>query len=102
MSLPPHKLVLGLIRPQIPQNVGNIARTCVVTATPLHLAGPMPFTLDEARARRSGLDYWPRLKLTLHASECDLLAAAPVGRTWLFDSTGEISLFDAAILHQRL
>lgn len=95
MSLPPHKLVLGLIRPQIPQNVGNIARTCVVTGTPLHIAGPIPFALDEARARRSGLDYWPRLDLTFHASEADLLAAAPAGRAWLFDSAGEISLFQA-------
>ena len=95
MSLPPHKLVVGLIRPQIPQNVGNIARTCVVAATPLHIAGPMPFALDEARARRSGLDYWPRLNLTLHASEEELLAAAPAGRAWLFDSAGETSLFEA-------
>lgn len=95
MSLTPHKLVLGLIRPQIPQNVGNIARTCVVTGTSLHIAGPMPFTLDEARVRRSGLDYWRRLNLTLHASEEDLLASGPAGRTWLFDSAGEISLFEA-------
>lgn len=94
--LPPHKLAIALIRPQIPQNVGNVARTCVVTGTPLHLAGPMPFALDNARMRRSGLDYWPRLKLSVHASEADLLAAAPAGRAWLFDSAGELSLFEAA------
>ena len=95
MSLAPHNLVLGLIRPQIPQNVGNIARTCVVTATPLHIAGPIPFALDEARVRRSGLDYWPRLNLTVHPSETALLGAAPANHTWLFDSAGKLSLFDA-------
>lgn len=87
--------MLGLVRPQIPQNVGNVARTCVVTGTPLHIAGPMPFALDDARTKRSGLDYWPRLKLTVHYSEADLLAAVPPGRAWLFDSAGEVSLFDA-------
>ena len=94
-SLLPHCLAIALIRPQIPQNLGNVARTCVVTGTALQVAGPIPFAMDEPRLRRSGLDYWPRLRLTMHASEEDLLAAAPAGRAWLFDSAGEISLFDA-------
>jgi tRNA (cytidine/uridine-2'-O-)-methyltransferase len=55
----------------------------------------MPFALDERRLKRGGLDYWPRLKITMHACEADLLAAAPAGRTWLFDSTGQRSLFEA-------
>lgn len=79
MILPPHSLVLALVRPQIPQNLGNIARTCVVTGTALHIAGPMPFALDDARIKRSGLDYWPRLRLTVHDSESGLLAAVPRG-----------------------
>ncbi len=95
MTLGPHQFAIALVRPQIPQNLGNVARTCVVTGTPLHVAGPMPFTIDESRARRSGLDYWPRLRLTVHPSEEALLSAAPPGRAWLFDSTGETSLFDA-------
>lgn len=95
LDLPPHSLALGLVRPQIPQNLGNVARTCVVTGTALHIAGPLPFAMDEPRLKRSGLDYWPRLALTMHASEADLLAAAPPGRAWLFDSAGEVSLFDA-------
>lgn len=95
-DLPPHSLCLAVIRPQIPQNLGNIARTCVVTGTALHVAGPMPFAMDEARLKRSGLDYWPRLRLAMHASEPDLLAAAPPGRAWLFDSAGQVGLFDVA------
>jgi len=93
--LPPHSLAVALVRPQIPQNVGNVARTCVVTGAALHIAGPTPFAMDEARLRRSGLDYWPRLNLTIHASEADLLTCAPAGRAWLFDSAGEMSVFDA-------
>lgn len=93
--LRPHALTVAVVRPQIPQNLGNIARTCVVTGTALHVAGPMPFQLDDAKLRRSGLDYWPRLRLTLHPAEADLLAAAPLRRAWFFDSCGEVSLFEA-------
>src|SRR5688500_5052530 len=94
-ELPPHRLAIALVRPQIPQNLGNVSRTCVVTGPALHVAGPMPFAMDEPRLRRRGLDYWPRLRLTMHASEEDLLAVGPAGRAWLFASAGEISLFDA-------
>lgn len=47
-----------LLAPEIPQNTGNIARICAVTGTRLHLVGKLGFSLDEKRARRSGLDYW--------------------------------------------
>ena len=52
-----------LLEPKIPGNTGNIGRTCVATATPLHLIGPLGFRLDEKEIRRAGLDYWPRLQL---------------------------------------
>lgn len=93
-DLRPHSLSAALIRPQIPQNVGNIARTCVASGTTLHLAGPLGFVLDDRKLRRSGLDYWPRLKLHLHASEEQLLAAIPAEGRWFFDSSGSRSLFD--------
>ena len=95
--LPPHQLKLALIRPQIPQNTGNVARTCVTSGTALHVAGPCGFALDDRRAVRSGLDYWPRLRLTRHDSETDFWhhVAAAGGRPWLFDSAGDVSLFDA-------
>lgn len=47
-----------LVEPEIPQNTGNIARTCAVTGSKLHLVKPLGFSLDEKQARRAGLDYW--------------------------------------------
>ena len=95
LDLDTHGLSIGLIRPQIPQNVGNIARTCVASGTPLHLARPMGFVLDDRRIKRSGLDYWPRLQLTVHDDEAALLQAVPAGCVWLFDSSGDVPLFEA-------
>ena len=56
-----------LLEPEIPGNTGNIGRTCVATATPLHLIEPLGFRLDEKEIRRAGLDYWPHLQLRTHA-----------------------------------
>ena len=47
-----------LVEPEIPQNTGNIARTCVVANAKLHLIKPLGFELDEKQARRAGMDYW--------------------------------------------
>ena len=45
--------------PEIPYNTGNIARTCVLTNTALHLIRPLGFQLDEKKIKRAGMDYWP-------------------------------------------
>ncbi len=50
-----------LHEPEIPQNTGNIARTCAATGTTLHLIEPLGFTLDEKHLKRAGLDYWDLL-----------------------------------------
>jgi tRNA (cytidine/uridine-2'-O-)-methyltransferase len=47
-----------LFRPQIPQNAGNVARTCAATGVPLELVAPLGFAVDDAKLRRAGLDYW--------------------------------------------
>jgi tRNA (cytidine/uridine-2'-O-)-methyltransferase len=47
-----------LFQPEIPQNTGNIIRTCASTGTPLHLIGPMGFAMDDKKLKRAGLDYW--------------------------------------------
>ena len=57
-----------LHEPEIPQNTGNIARTCVVTNSKLHIIRPMGFSLDEKHIKRAGLDYWQYLDLTLYDS----------------------------------
>jgi len=57
---------LVLVEPEIPQNTGNVARTCVMTGTKLHLVEPLGFSLSEKEVRRSGLDYWQYLDLEVH------------------------------------
>ncbi len=54
-----------LVEPEIPQNTGNIARTCVAAGLHLHLVEPLGFSLAEKQLRRAGLDYWPQLQLTV-------------------------------------
>ncbi len=51
-----------LVEPEIPQNTGNIGRTCVGTNCELHIIGPMSFEITDANLKRAGLDYWQHLK----------------------------------------
>lgn len=60
-----------LHQPEIPQNTGNISRTCAVTGTALHLIKPYGFELSERTVRRAGLDYWPKLILSEYDNEQD-------------------------------
>ena len=61
-------LNIVLLEPQIPQNTGNIARTCAATGARLHLIGPMGFTVDDRKLKRAGLDYWHLLDITYYDS----------------------------------
>lgn len=78
---------LVLVEPEIPQNTGNIARTCVLTGTTLHLVEPLGFSLDQKQVRRAGLDYWPDLKLQVHPHFAALRRCFPEER-FIFFSTG--------------
>ena len=60
------KLNIVLVEPQIPQNTGNIARTCAATGASLHLVKPMGFTVDDKKLKRAGLDYWYLLDITYY------------------------------------
>ncbi|MBQ6543757.1 MAG: tRNA (uridine(34)/cytosine(34)/5-carboxymethylaminomethyluridine(34)-2'-O)-methyltransferase TrmL [Clostridia bacterium] len=62
------QLNIVLVEPQIPQNTGNIARTCAATGCRLHLVGPMGFKIDDAKLKRAGLDYWHLLDITYYDS----------------------------------
>lgn len=64
-------LNIALIEPQIPQNTGNIARTCAATGARLHLVEPMGFSIDDKKLKRSGLDYWHYLDITTYSSKED-------------------------------
>jgi len=89
-----------LVEPEIPNNTGSIARTCVGFGLGLHLVHPLGFDIDEKACRRAGLDYWPRVSLTEHA---DLTAyqramsAAP--GFWLFSARAGRSLYDTEVAH---
>ena len=62
-----------LYQPEIPQNTGNIARTCVLTDCKLHLIKPLGFDINEKQVKRAGLDYWSELNLEIHESYEDFL-----------------------------
>jgi tRNA (cytidine/uridine-2'-O-)-methyltransferase len=55
-----------LVRPEIPQNTGSIARLAAATRTPLDLVGPLGFSLEDRYLKRAGLDYWPLVDLCVH------------------------------------
>jgi tRNA (cytidine/uridine-2'-O-)-methyltransferase len=61
-------LNIVLFQPEIPQNTGNIARTCVLTNSKLHLIKPLGFSLEEKHLKRAGLDYWQYLDMEIHES----------------------------------
>lgn len=65
------ELNIVLVEPEIPQNTGNIARTCAATGARLHLVGPLGFKIDDTKLKRAGLDYWWLLDITRYDSLSD-------------------------------
>jgi len=68
-------LNIVLVEPQIPQNAGNVARTCAATGARLHLIGPMGFNIDDRKLKRAGLDYWHLLDISFHSDIFSFLGA---------------------------
>ena len=66
-----------LVEPEIPQNTGNIARTCAATGSVLHLVRPLGFSTDDKYLKRSGLDYWHLVRIYYHDSIDEVFAAYP-------------------------
>ena len=85
-----------LVEPEIPNNTGNIGRTCVTAGCALHLVHPLGFEVSNKACRRAGLDYWPRLDVTEHADwdAYAVVSSAPPARTWLFTTRTSRSVFD--------
>lgn len=77
-----------LVEPEIPQNTGNISRTCAVTGASLHLVGKLGFSTDDKYLKRSGLDYWHMLDLHYYASLEELYAKFPQGRFFYATTKG--------------
>ena len=93
IDLAPNRLSVALIHPQIAPNTGNIGRLCVATGSALHLVRPLGFTLSDKNLKRSGMDYWPRLKVTVHDDIEAFLAVVNV-KLWMFSSKGKHSMWD--------
>jgi tRNA (cytidine/uridine-2'-O-)-methyltransferase len=75
-----------LVNPEIPQNTGNIARTCAATGMTLHLVKPLGFSLDDKYMKRAGLDYWFMADVRVHESWEDFLKENP-GANMYFATT---------------
>ncbi len=82
-------LNIVLYQPEIPQNTGNIARTCVLTNSKLHLIKPLGFSLDEKSVKRAGLDYWPLLDIEIHESYEALREKYQDGRFYFSTTKGK-------------
>lgn len=81
------KLNIVLVEPEIPQNTGNIARTCAAIGAKLHLVYPLGFILSEKSVKRAGLDYWDKLDIEEHSSLNDFLSKYPPESNNMFFST---------------
>ena len=66
-----------LVEPEIPQNTGNIARTCAATGSELHLVKPLGYSREDKYLKRAGLDYWPLVRVHVHENFGEVLAAYP-------------------------
>lgn len=82
------KLNLVLVEPEIPQNTGNIARTCAATGARLHLVKPMGFTVDDRKLKRAGLDYWHFLDITYYENIDDFFEKTKGGTYFFFSTKG--------------
>lgn len=71
-----------LHQPEIPQNTGNIGRTCVATGTSLHLIEPLGFRLDEKQLKRAGMDYWEQLEVYRYMNFQEFMEMHPDANIW--------------------
>ena len=72
--------------PEIPQNTGNIARTCAATGARLHLIKPLGFKIDNAKLKRAGLDYWDKLDITYYENDAEFFALHERDRIYYFST----------------
>ncbi len=85
-----------LVEPEIPQNTGNIARTCAATGCALHLIKPLGFRLDDRYLKRAGLDYWHMLEVYVYENIDELFEKYPDGRFFYFTTKARKRHTDAA------
>ena len=78
-----NRLNIVLVEPQIPQNTGNISRTCAVTGAALHLVKPYGFEISDKKLKRAGLDYWDKLDVTVYNDYEDFLKKNPGAKIYM-------------------
>ncbi|MHB1418886.1 MAG: tRNA (uridine(34)/cytosine(34)/5-carboxymethylaminomethyluridine(34)-2'-O)-methyltransferase TrmL [Bacillota bacterium] len=83
-----------LVEPEIPQNTGNIARTCAATGTTLHLVEPLGFTVDDRHLKRAGLDYWHLVNVQYYKCFAELQEKYPQAIFHLSTTKGNRSYID--------
>ncbi len=92
-----HLFNVALVEPEIPQNTGNIGRTCVGLNSSLHLVEPMAFVINDKNLKRAGLDYWPHLQWKMHADYSQLEKEySDLKRVFYFSAKAESSMYDVA------
>ena len=88
-------LNIVLVEPEIPQNCGNIARTCAATGARLHLIRPLGFDISEKAVRRAGLDYWDKLEIFDYENLSDFFAKNKVDEMWCLSTKAPRSYCEA-------
>ncbi len=88
-------LNIVLVEPEIPQNCGNIARTCAATGCKLHLIRPLGFDISEKAVRRAGLDYWDKLQVRDYENLEDFFSKNQVGQMWCLSTKAPRSYTEA-------
>jgi tRNA (cytidine/uridine-2'-O-)-methyltransferase len=91
----PH-IHIVLHEPEIPQNTGNIARTCAATGASLHLIRPLGFTIDDRKMKRAGLDYWDKLDIHYYDGLEDFFAKHPNAAVYFFTTKAQHRHSDVA------
>jgi len=92
-------LHIVLVEPEIHFNTGNVGRTCLATGAKLHLVKPLGFSLDDARVKRAGLDYWPAVNPTVWENFEAIEPALPqLGTPFFFSAEAPRAYWDAPYL----
>ena len=81
------KLNIVMVEPEIPQNTGNIARTCAAIGAKLHLVKPLGFEISDKYLKRAGLDYWDKLTIEMHENLQEFLEKYPPEKNDMYFAT---------------
>ena len=89
-------LNIVLLEPEMPANTGNIGRTCVATGARLHLIEPLGFLINDKMLKRAGLDYWPKLDVTVYSDFEDFLMKNPDAKIYMATTKSKQKYTDVA------